>query len=144
MKNRSFFGATLSLAFVLSGFASAPDKIDQLTSLPIYPGTYMSQPLPHATFCKSATQSVMYMVNDVKVEAVTQWYAARLKEFPRYHSNNDRSRDSFFQPDGTVDVTVTGVPGNSGNLFAISFDRFQPPLTKPQMASFNTDKPSCD
>jgi hypothetical protein len=104
----------------------------------------MPQPLAHATFCKSATQSVMYRVANVKAEAVTQWYTTRLKEFPRYHSNNGRSRDSFFQPDGTVEVTVTGVPGNSGALFAISFDRFQPPLTKRQMETFNQDKPSCN
>jgi hypothetical protein len=67
MKKRSCFAVTLSLVFVLSGFASAPDKIDQLTGLPVYPGTYMSQALPRGTFCKSATQSFMYMVADVKV-----------------------------------------------------------------------------
>src|SRR5271156_5825787 len=138
MKTRSCATAAISLAFVLlalvfSGFAGTTDKIDELTGLPVYPGTQMPQPLAHATFCKSATQSVMYRVAGVKVEAVTEWYTTRLKEFPRYHSNNGRSRDSFFQPDGTVDVTVTGVPGNSGNLFAISFDRFQPPLTKREM-----------
>ena len=145
MKNRSCLTAALSLAFVLSGFASTTDKIDELTGLPVYPGTYMSQALPHAAFCKSATQSVMYMVADAKVEAVTQWYAARLKDFQRYHSNgNGRSQDTFFKPDGTVEITVTGVPGNSGDLYAISFGRFQPPLTKPQMATFNQDKPSCN
>lgn len=85
----------------------------------------MSQALPHATFCKSATESVMYMVSDVKLEVVTQWYSTRLKGFQKYHSSGDgRPQNTFFKPDGTVDVTVTGVPGNSGELFAISFGRF--------------------
>ena len=144
MKNRSCFAATLSLLFVLSAFAGTADKIDQLTGLPVYPGTNMPQPLGRATFCKSATQSVMYTVVSAKVEAVTQWYTARLKEFPRYHSDNGRSRDSFFKPDGTVDITITGVPGKSGDLFAISFDRFQPPLTKRQMETFIQGQPSCN
>jgi hypothetical protein len=145
MKKRSCFATILGLAFVLSGFAAAPDKIDQLTGLPVYPGTYMSQALPRGTFCKSATQSVMYMVADVKVDAVVQWYTTRLKNFQRYHSHGDnRSQDTLFKPDGTVAVTATGVPGNSGDLFAISFVRFQPPLTKPQIETFNQDKPSCN
>lgn len=145
MKKRSWFAATLTLAFVLSSFASATDKIDKLTGLPVYPGTYMSQALPSGAFCKSATQSVMYMVADVKVDTVMQWYSARLKDFQKYHSHGDnRSQDTLFKPDGTVEVTATGVPGNSGDLFAISFGRFQPPLTKRQMETFNQDKPSCN
>jgi hypothetical protein len=144
MKKHSCFATIISLAFVLSGFATTTDKMDQLTGLPVYPGTYMSQALPHAIFCKSATQSVMYMAADAKVETVTQWYTTRLTGFQRYHSNgNGRSQDTFFKPDGTVEVTVTGVPGNSGDLFAISFGRFQPALTKPQMTTLNLDKPSC-
>lgn len=145
MKKRSCFATILSLAFALSGFANTTDKMDQLTGLPVYPGTYMSQALPSNTFCKSTIRSVMYMVNDAKVETVTQWYTTRLTGFQRYHSNgNGRSQDTFFKPDGTVQVTVTGVPGNSGDLFAISFGRFQPPLTKRQMETFNQDKPSCN
>jgi hypothetical protein len=90
-------------------------------------------------------QSVMYMVNDAKAEAVAQWYSARLNGFQKYHSNgNGRSQDTFFKPDGTVEVTVTGVPGNTGDLYSISFGRFQPPLTKRQMETFNQDKPSCN
>ena len=145
MKKRSCFATIIALAFVLSGFAAAPDKIDQLTGLPVYPGTYMSQALPRGTFCKSTTQTVMYMVADVKVDAVLQWYTKRLKDFQRYHSHADnRSQDTFFKPDGTVAVTATGVPGNSGDLFAISFVRLQPPFTKRQMETFNQDKPSCN
>jgi hypothetical protein len=145
MKKRSCFSAILSLAFVLSGFASTPDKMDQLTGLPVYPGTYMSVAIPRATFCKSTIESVMYMVNDAKAEAVAQWYSARLNGFQRYHSNgNGRSQDTFFKPDGTVEVTVTGVPRNTGDLYSISFGRFQPPLPKRQMETFNQDKPSCN
>lgn len=145
MKKRSCFAAVLSLAFVLSGFASAPDKVDQLTGLPVYPGTYMSQAIPSGMFCKSTMRSVMYMVNDAKAEVVAQWYSARLKDFQRYHSNgNGRPQDTLFKPDGTVEVTVTGVPRAGGDLYSISFGRFQPQLTKPQMATFNQDKPSCN
>jgi hypothetical protein len=145
MKQRSCYATIISLAFILTGFAATADKMDQLTGLPVYPGTYMSQALPHAIFCKSATQSVMYMVADAKVETVVQWYTVRLKNFQRYHSNGDgRSQETIFKPDGTVEVTVTGVPGNSGDVYAISFGRFQPALTKPQMETFNHDKPSCN
>ncbi len=95
MKTRSCFATILGLAFALSGYAAAPDKIDQLTGLPVYPGTYMSHALPRATFCKSTTQTVMYMVADVKVDTVLQWYATRLKDFQRYHSHGDnRSQDT--------------------------------------------------
>jgi len=68
-----------------------------------------------------------------------------LKGFQAFHSHGDnRSQDTLFKPDGTVEVTLTGVPGNSGDLFAISFRRFQPPLSKRQMETFNQDKPSCN
>src|ERR1700722_12400801 len=124
MKTRSCFSAILSLAFVLSGSASAPDKMDQLTGLPVYPGTYMSVAIPRATFCKSAIESVMYMVNDAKVQVVTQWYTTRLNGFQKYHSNgNGRSQDTFFKADGSVEVTVTGVSRNTDELYSISFGR---------------------
>lgn len=116
---------------------------DPVTSLPVYPGLTDSDPLPQASVCRKAMQGDFYIVMGQKVEAVVDWYAKHLAGFKKHHAITDhRSQDTFFSSDGTQEVTVTGNPNNA-EVFSISYGRFQPGLSEPERASFNTGKQVC-
>ena len=137
----------LLLITIVSGaacvFASAPSTSDPVTSLPVYPGVTDPDPLPKANVCRKAMQGDFYMVMGQKVDVVVNWYAKHLAGFRNYHAITDhRSQDTFFNSDGTQEVTVTGNP-NSTEVFSISYGRFQPGLSEPERASFNTGKQVC-
>ncbi len=124
--------------------SSAASTNDPVTSLPVYPGMTDPDPLPKANVCRKAMQGDFYMVMGQKVDAVVYWYAKHLAGFRKYHATTDhRSQDTFFNPDGTREVTVTGSP-NSTEVFSISYGRFQPGLAEPERASFNTGKQICN
>lgn len=137
------------LSVVLSGAGRAPLTVDPLTGLPLYPGAG-SDPtkMPDARICKSAMKGNFYIVNGSKVDATVAWYASHLQGFHKHHSYVDgRTQDTFFNADGTLEVTVTGSPGGpSDNMdaYAISYGRFEPGLKEKAMASFNQPKMVCD
>ncbi len=123
--------------------SSAASTSDPVTSLPVYPGMTDPDPLPKANVCRKAMQGDFYMVMGQKVDAVVDWYAKHLVGFKKYHAITDhRSQDTFFNSYGTQEVTVTGSP-NSTEVFSISYGRFQPGLSDPEKASFNTGKQVC-
>ncbi len=136
--------AVMTCAAVLTLGANAGGSTnDPLTGLPLYPGVTGSIPLPKATVCKSQMQGDFYMVGENKVDAVTDWYAKHLNGFKKYHAmTGSRSQDTFFNSDGTQEVTVTGTP-DSTDVYSISYGRFQPGLSAPEMATFNTGKQVC-
>ena len=116
---------------------------DQITGLPIYPGLADSDPLPKSTICKSQMQGDFYIVVGKKADAVTDWYAKHLPGFKKYHSITDgRSQDTFFNADGTQEVTITG-GRNNPEVYSVSYNRFQPGVSPATMASFNTGKLMC-
>ena len=116
---------------------------DPVTGLPVYPGVKDSDPLPKATVCKSQMEGDFYIVDGYKVDAVADWYSKELAGFKKYHAIADgRSQDTFFNSDGTQEVTVTGRPGGP-DVYSISYGRFQPGLSASQMATFNTGKQVC-
>jgi hypothetical protein len=122
------------------GAASANDPV---TSLPVYPGMTEPDPLPKANVCRKAMQGDFYMVMGKNVDVVVDWYARHLAGYRKYHAvTGHRSQDSFFNSNGTLEVTVTGSP-NSTEVFSISYGRFQPGLAGPERASFNTGKQVC-
>ena len=115
-----------------TGSASATDK---LTGLPLYPGSPFTMDLPAYSYCGAATKGTMYQP-DGKVATIDRWYAAHLPGFHFYHAFRvDRTQDSFAKPDGTEAVNVTGVPGSSGDVYAVSYTRFSRPLPPAAMAS---------
>jgi hypothetical protein len=138
----------LLLAWLTSGAAvlAAPHLTsDPQTGLPIYPGVRDPSPLPKAAVCGKQMQGDFYIVMGDKVDAVADWYAKHLAGFKKYHATSDgRTQDTFFKPDGTQEVTVTGSRGNTGEVFSISYGRFQPALSLREMASFNQEKRVCD
>ena len=123
--------------------AGATSANDSLTGLPIYPGVTDPNPLPKANLCGKAMVGDFYIVMGNKVDVVVGWYAQHLSGFKKYHALVDgRSQDTFWSSDGTQEVTVTGTP-NSPEVYSISYGKFTPGLTVPQMASFNTGKQVC-
>lgn len=135
-----FISIVGSAARLVAGAASTSDPV---TSLPVYPGVTDPDPLPRANVCRKAMQGDFYMVMGQKVDVVVGWYARHLTGFRKYHAISDRrSQDTFFNSDGTQEVTVTGSP-NSTEVFSISYGRFQPGLAEPERASFNTGKQVC-
>ncbi len=144
---RLFAIKRLLLIAIVSGaacvLASAASTNDPVTSLPVYPGMTDPDPLPKANVCRKAMQGDFYIVMGQKVDVVVDWYAKHLVGFKRYHAiTGHRSQDTFFNSDGTQEVTVTGSP-NSTEVFSISYGRFQPGLAEPERASFNTGKQVC-
>ena len=143
-KMKSLFLAVVA-AGVLGFGASPPNDStkDQVTGLPIYPGVNDPDPLPGSMICKSQMQGDFYIVVGKKADAVTDWYARHLPGFKKYHSITEgRSQDTFFNADGTQEVTITGSK-NSPEVYSISYNRFQPGVSPATMASFNTGKLMC-
>ena len=138
----------LSLITIVGGAAcifasSAASANDPVTSLPVYPGVTDSNPLPKASICRKAMQGDFYMVMAEKDDVVVGWYSRHLAGYKKYHAITDhRSQDTFFNSDGTQEITVTGSPNNA-EVFSISYGRFQPGLSEPERASFNTGKQVC-
>lgn len=115
---------------------------DALTGLPLYPGTGDPSPLPKAQVCKSAMEGEFYYINDstVKVDPVVAWYASHLTGFRKYHSPKS-SQNTFFNSEGTLEVTVTA--GINDTVHLISYGRFQPGLSARAAATFNQDNRHC-
>ena len=130
----------ISAACILAGAASTNDAV---TGLPVYPGVTDPDPLPKASVCRQAMEGDFYMVMGQKVDVVVDWYVKHLVGFKKYHAVTDhRSQDTFFNSEGTQEVTVTGSP-NSTEVFSISYGRFGPGLAELERASFNTGKQVC-
>jgi hypothetical protein len=134
----------VELAVAVSIFAAgASASNDSLTGLPVYPGLTDPNPLPKANLCGKAMVGDFYIVMENKVDVVVSWYAQHLSGFKKYHAVVDgRSQDTFWSSDGTQEVTVTGTP-NSSEVYSVSYGKFTPGLSAPQMATFNTGKQVC-
>ena len=124
--------------------ANAATTNDPLTGLPVYPGVTGSNPLPQSEFCGKQMQQDFYIVMGDKVDVVTKWYVGHLPGYRKYHAVTDgRSQDTFFSPDGSAEVTVTGTRAGSG-VYSISYGRFQPGLTTRETISFSHPRKGCD
>ena len=150
MRTANNMMSALLVALVATGIlgfgVNPPDDStkDQLTGLPIYPGVTDPDPLPKSMICKSQMQGDFYIIVGKKVDAVANWYAKHLPGFRKYHSiTGGRSQDTFFNSDGTQEVTITG-SRNSPEVYSISYGRFQPGVSPATMSSFNTDKQVCN
>ena len=134
----------LEIAVAIFAFAAGASAAnDSLTGLPVYPGISDPNPLPKANLCGKAMVGDFYIVMGNKVDVVVGWYAQNLSGFKKYHAvGGGRSQDTFWSSDGTQEVTVTGTP-NSPEVYSVSYGKFTPGLTAPQMATFNTGKQVC-
>ena len=146
-------GTCIVLGLVLAGVqmsASGADTAspvnstkDIITGLPVYPGVTNPNPLPTTVLCKSQSSGNFFIVSGKNAREVANWYTAALPGFKRFSTvTGGTSQDTYFSPDGTQEVTLTGRP-NSAEVYSISYRRFHPGLSTSAMASFNTGKMIC-
>jgi len=126
---------------------------DPLTQLPLDPASNSRLNLGNAptamhpsTVCKSNMQANLYTVYE-SVNETNAWYTAHLKGVKHAHGySNDRSRDVFYNPAGTMVVTVTGEPGKDGqnvDTHAVVYYTFQPGLSERTILAMLNEKIVC-
>jgi hypothetical protein len=127
---------------------------DPLTNLPLYPATDSrlhlgNEPtrLPDSNVCGSKMQTDFYTVYDSKVDITLSWYGAHLSGFKRTHAYAaSRSQDTFYNPEGTLAVSVTGSSGKAGDntdTYSVVYSRFQPALPEKVLIGLNQQKLVC-
>jgi hypothetical protein len=77
------------------------------------------------------------------VAASIDWYKAHLPGFHLYHAVwDDRSQDTFWSPDGTKGVNITGTP-KSDRVFSVMYLQMKSGLTDHERAVFSPSNPTC-
>jgi hypothetical protein len=128
--------------------------VDPLTNLPLYPATDSrlhlgNDPtrLPESNVCQSKMQADFYTIYDSKVNATLAWYGAHLPGFKKTHAYAaNRSQDTFYNPGGTLAVSVTGSSGKADEnteTYSVVYTRFQPGLPEKAIINFNQQKVIC-
>ena len=147
----------IALVFCFVVIAGGTTKLlteDPLTNLPLYPATDSrlhlgNEPtrLPESKVCGSKMQADFYNVYDSKVDATLGWYGAHLAGFKRTHAYAaNRSQDTFYNPEGTLAVSVTGSSGKADEnteTYSVVYTRFQPALPEKAIIGFNQQKVIC-
>ena len=155
MRPSIIFAITLVLCFV--AIARGNTKLltaDPLTNLPLYPATDSrlhlgNEPtrLAESTICGSNMQADFYPVYDSKVDATLGWYCAHLPGFKRTHAYAaNRSQDTFYNPEGTLAVSVTGSSGKADEnteTYSVVYARFRPALPEKAIIGLNQQKVIC-
>src|SRR5271156_2366904 len=127
---------------------------DPLTQLPLYPATDSrlhlgNEPtrLPESTVCGSKMRADFYTVYDSKVDVTLGWYSAHLPGFKRTHAYAaNRSQDTFYNPQATLAVSVTGSSGKADEnteTYSVVYTRFQPALTEKAIVGLNQQRVIC-
>ena len=142
--------------FMLTLTAPAGNKTlttDPLTGLPVVPSQDRlhlgNEPtvLPETKICKSNAQMNFYSPNGIQVNATVAWYTVQLHGFKRTHAwVNRRSQDTFYKPDGTVIVAITGEPGTDGqntDVHGIVYGKFEPAITEKTILGMNSQNIVC-
>jgi len=147
----------ITLVFCLVAIAGGNTKLltaDPLTNLPLYPATDSrlhlgNDPtrLPESNVCQSKMRADFYTIYDSKVEATLVWYGAHLRGFKKTHAYAaNRSQDTFYNPEGTLAVSVTGSSGRAEEnteTYSVVYARFQPGLPEKTIISLNQQKVIC-
>ena len=147
----------ITLVFCLVAIAGGNTKLltaDPLTNLPLYPATDSrlhlgNDPtrLPESNVCQSKMRADFYTIYDSKVEATLVWYGAHLRGFKKTHTYAaNRSQDTFYNPEGTLAVSVTGSSGRAEEnteTYSVVYARFQPGLPEKTIISLNQQKVIC-
>ena len=106
---------------LIAGSSTKLLTADPLTNLPLHPATDSrlhlgNEPtrLPESNVCGSKMQIDFYTVYDCKVDATLVWYGAHLPGFKKTHAYAaNRFQDTFYNPEGTLAVSVTGTSGKA-------------------------------
>jgi hypothetical protein len=155
MKPSIILAIALVLCYVvIAGGNTKLLTADPLTNLPLYPATDSrlhlgNEPtrLPESNVCGIKMQSDFYTVYDSKVDATLGWYDAHLSGFKRTHAYAaNRSQDTFYNPEGTLAVSVTGSSGKASDnteTYSVVYSRFQPALPEKAIISLNQQELVC-
>jgi hypothetical protein len=94
------------------------------------------------TACRKQGQGNQYLPGGT-VAANIDWYKAHLPGFRLYHAMwADRSQDTFWSPDGTKGVNITGTP-KSDQVFPVMYLQMKSGLTEHERAAFSPSNPTC-
>jgi hypothetical protein len=126
---------------------------DPLTQLPLDPASNSRlnlgnapTPMHPSTVCKSKMQANLYTVYE-GVSETTAWYAAHLKSFKHTHGySGGRSREVFYNADGTLVISVLGEPGPDGrnvDTHSVMYYSFQPGLSEKTILAMLNEKIVC-
>src|ERR1700722_4159170 len=154
MKSSIILAIVLELCSAVIASGAKLLTADPLTGLPLYPATdsrlhFGNDPtrLPELKRCGSKMQGDFYTVYDSKVDATLGWYRAHLPGFRKTHAYAaSRSRDTFYNNEGTLAGSVTGSSGKAGEnaeTYSVVYSRFQPALPEKTIISLNQQKLVC-
>ena len=143
---KSLLLAAIAAALVFTVPALARDSAnDPVSGLPLAPGMTPSNSPLSITICGKPAQANQYSLifGSDTVPADIAWYKAHLPGYHMVHAFWDnRSQDTFFSPDGTKGVNITGTP-KSDKAFSVMYLVVKTPLTEHQWTAFSPSNPSC-
>jgi hypothetical protein len=88
-----------------------------------------------------------YSIYDSKVDATLVWYGIHLSGFKRTHAYAaKRSQDTFYNPDRTLAVSVTGSSGKADEnteTYSVVYFRFRPALPEKAIIALNQQQVIC-
>lgn len=129
-------------AFAVPVFAAGPVN-DPVSGLPLAPGMTPSNDPLSITICRQPAQANQYVFLKDTVAADIAWYKAHLPGYHMVHAFwDERSQDTFFSPDGTKGVNITGTP-KSDKVFSVMYLSLKTGLTEHQWTVFSPSNPTC-
>jgi hypothetical protein len=153
MKTAVLIGTTLIFCVATAAGQAKLLTNDPLTGLLLMPATdsgrHFNQPvrMPDGSICKCQMQGDFYSLYNTKVDAAVAWYSSHLAGFKQVRGyESRRSQVAFYNPDRTVVVIVTGVPGAEGentNAYSVAYERYQPGLAEKTVTSLTRGKIVC-
>jgi hypothetical protein len=140
---RSLLLAAIAVTFAFSAptYGANPAN-DPVSGLPLFPSMHPQNEPIDLTACRKQGQGNQYFLRDT-VAASIDWYKAHLPGFRLYHAMwDERSQDTFWSPDGTKGVNITGTP-KSDRVFSVMYLQMKSGLTDHERAVFSPSNPTC-
>ena len=125
---------------------------DPLTGFPIPPSEdrlhlgNAPQVMDPFQMCKSTMKSDFYSPSGLKMNATAAWYESKLSGFKKVTGWKTRTTISFYKPDGTMGVSLTGKPaaqGQDSEVYAIVYATFTPALPEKVFIGMTTGNVDC-
>ena len=128
------------LALAMPAFAGSAN--DPVSGLPLPPGVTASNNPLSITICGKPAQANQVFSHATVADDIA-WFKANLPGYHLVHAFWDgRSQDTFFSPDGTKGVNITGTP-KSDKVFSLMYLSLKTGLTEHQWMVFSPSNPAC-
>ena len=128
------------LALAAPAFAGSVN--DPVSGIPLAPGMTPSNDPLSITICGKPAQANQVFGHGTVADYIA-WYKAHLPGYHMVHAFwSDRSQDTFYSPDGTKGVNITGTP-KSDRVFSVMYLILKTGLTEHQWMVFSPSNPSC-